>query len=653
MTNSSNRHSSSGLKATFISWPLWRQITTAIGIVVILVWFVSGVLIRLYERQYLLENLKAQNQETSSLISSIAIDAVITEDSSLLGTILSQTLAKDSNIAFLTIRNEDGKQLAHLAQPVKSKSLPPMEFTNQIEYEQEIFGSLIIAWNIEKNYTDIEKHITNVRIFLTVFILILTTLILFLVHWLAVLPIKKINQQLINIAGGDYRTPLEFSASSEFIRLAKSINQLSDLIVRIDLEIQNRRLAEEMQKEIAQKLEALIQASPLAIITIDTNLNIQSWNQSAYNMFGWQSNEVLGGKINIFPGNKINWFKDVFTQELEGKSFSDLESIAQKKDGTLIDIRFSSASIFNAEDKVVGTVTIIADITDRVRAEEKIQIAYKAGMAENAISVLHNIGNAITPTIVNTKELLEKKEHQQFEKYLTNLYQVFIDKHQSSQLDQYLDQDIKGKKMLPFFNQLIEQVRQTQKDEIQQICAINEQLAHITGIIILQQKYANIQSTTERFEIAPLVNDVLKMLQSEFAKRNIQIRKQYGQNLDGMICDKNKLVQILINLLKNAIEAIDEQLLTSKSMISNHEIVIMISKKNDLILFTIKDTGAGAEQEVLDHVFEFGKSTKNKGSGFGLHDCAIFIRSHKGQIQLTSGGKGKGATITFHLPCNI
>lgn len=652
MTVSSIDQQKRGFFFILKTWPLWRQIMLAIGVAAVIVWLTSGVLIRQMERKYLLDNLRQQNQKASLLISSLSIDAVITEDSSLLETILTQSISQDPQIVLLEIKNEENTILAQLKKSEKPTRIPPMVFTDKIVYEDETFGNLTIAWNVDGIHDDIETHVTKIRIFLTIFILILSSTIILFIRHLVILPMIKINKQLIKIADGDYESTLTITASSELMRLSDSVNQLQKLLVQIELEIQNRYLAEVLQKEISQKLEALIQASPLAIITLDTDFNVQNWNQSAFNTFDWRSNEVLGAPLKIFSDQKKEWFKKLFNQALKGESSSNIESIAQKKDGSSIDIRFSSASVLNADQQVIGVIAIISDITNRVRAEEKIQNAYKAGMAENAISTLHNIGNAITPTVVNIRALSDKKQKQVYAKYLTNLFEVFEQKLGNHQLDEFLKTDDKGQKMLPFFKQIIEQLSLNQAEEFELLITISEQLSHITDIIVLQQKYANVQSATEHFEVIPIMNDVLKMMQPEFKKREILIIRNFDENNPLLHCDKNKLVQILINLFKNAIEAIDERLTTPLLKDFQPTITALITKKNQHIFFSISDNGIGANKAVLDHVFEFGRSTKSNGSGFGLHDCANFIRANHGEIQLLSAGNGKGVDVKFNLPQN-
>ncbi len=444
--------------------------------------------------------------------------------------------------------------------------------------------------------------------------------------------------------------PAEIESMVAYLTHTYDLKQrLKQQIETKNREITNRKLAEELEREIRQKLQALIQASPIAIITIDISGNVYEWNQSAEQIFGWNPDEVIGKPLLIFPAEKQDWFHRILQDELEGKQFTDEATIGQKKSGEIIDISFSSAPIRNARNEISGMMAVIADITDRVRAEEKLQKAYQSGMAENAISVLHNIGNAITPAVVNIDKLSAKETGSIFISYFTNLYEVFSEHLQKRDLESFLLEDIKGKQMLPFFQQLIGQLSEQQNKEQTQLFNIKYQIQHITETISLQQKYANIHAKEEKFKLQSLIKDVLTMMQPVFEKRKVELTLNITEDLPPIHSDRNKLVQVLINLLKNAVESIDDQLAIDPSMSPRISIDISLTGA-DYFSFDIEDNGTGVSKEMIDHVFEFGTTTKKSGSGFGLHDCANFIRASQGRIQLSSEGVGKGAVISFTLP---
>ena len=288
--------------------------------------------------------------------------------------------------------------------------------------------------------------------------------------------------------------------------------------------------------------------------------------------------------------------------------------------------------------------------TMRLLDEEKkkqVQQAYNAGIVEHAISVLHNIGNAITPLAVRLQKLHQNKVESQFSSYLQQLCSL-LEQHQSDLEDFFCSS--RGQQFLPFLKQLTQTSDQQKEDELKSMDVMAHQLDHITEIIALQQKYATQQSNTEEIQISQVIDDAMEMMKPAFDKRNIIVLEEVQPELPRIQNDPNKLVQIFMNLFKNSIESIDQCLRAPKEGYQGTVRVGVGTVGVDQLHIYVKDNGQGAEPESLKRAFEFGYSTKKRGSGFGLHDCANFIRFHKGTVELTSEGIGKGATITFTLP---
>jgi len=142
--------------------------------------------------------------------------------------------------------------------------------------------------------------------------------------------------------------------------------------VHIITDITAHKQAEEARRATNEKLEAIIQASPAAIISLDHQGLVTHWSPEAEKMFGWQAEEVLGRLNPIVPENKLAEFHGLREQVLKGNSFSDVELIRRKKDGTPIPISLSTAPLRNAEGNITGIMSVSLDITDRQRAEEEI-----------------------------------------------------------------------------------------------------------------------------------------------------------------------------------------------------------------------------------------------------------------------------------------
>jgi len=138
-------------------------------------------------------------------------------------------------------------------------------------------------------------------------------------------------------------------------------------------DISDRKRTQEALGETNQTLQALIQASPLAIISLDRDSNLKTWSPAAQSLFGWTEQEVLGRPLPFIPEDKQEEFRQFHQLNLEGKSLTGLELRRQKKDGSPIDIVIWAAPLHDAKGNISSTMAIIADITERKQAQEELR----------------------------------------------------------------------------------------------------------------------------------------------------------------------------------------------------------------------------------------------------------------------------------------
>ena len=161
------------------------------------------------------------------------------------------------------------------------------------------------------------------------------------------------------------------------------------------LDITERKHAEDALRQTTQTLQTLIQASPLAIITLDPDFKISLWNPGAERMFGWKESEVLGGISRVIPENQRIEEEVRLKQEMGGKAQSALELKRVRKDGSILDVHLWTASLVDANGEIIGNMGILADITARKRAEEKLRRqAELLDLAHDAI-IVRDLDNRI------------------------------------------------------------------------------------------------------------------------------------------------------------------------------------------------------------------------------------------------------------------
>ncbi|HWQ19831.1 MAG TPA: PAS domain S-box protein [Methanotrichaceae archaeon] len=154
-------------------------------------------------------------------------------------------------------------------------------------------------------------------------------------------------------------------------------------------EITERKLAEEALIEARDKLQALINASPQAILSLDREGYITSWNSTAEFIFGWARREVLGQKLPIVPADRAPEFMSLRDRVLRGEIFRDIELQWLRKDGSFIDVSLSVAPLRSSLNEIIGIMAVIEDTTEQKRMKD--QILFQA-------SLLDQVRNAIIAT---------------------------------------------------------------------------------------------------------------------------------------------------------------------------------------------------------------------------------------------------------------
>lgn len=287
----------------------------------------------------------------------------------------------------------------------------------------------------------------------------------------------------------------------------------------------------------------------------------------------------------------------------------------------------------------------VEERTRELREAQGIMVrqAHDAGMAEMAVGVLHNIGNAITPAQVGAttlcNHLAASPMRSKLEEAIVPLRDFLEGKRQLTEAEKEHCLDIV--RYLP--SGVAEEFDRTVKE----LRSIIGKHRHIESIIRLQMRYARLMDNSENLAINSLVKDALKMLSDDIGKRQVTVEISLGE-VPQVRAEEAKLMQVLVNLIKNGYEAMDG------SSGKERKLTISTDTRGEngklLVVFSVTDTGAGFTPEEKKRFFSFGYSTKARGSGFGLHACANYMIANKGFIEAESEGRDKGARFSVLLP---
>jgi C4-dicarboxylate-specific signal transduction histidine kinase len=161
----------------------------------------------------------------------------------------------------------------------------------------------------------------------------------------------------------------------------------------------------------------------------------------------------------------------------------------------------------------------------------------------------------------------------------------------------------------------------------------------------MQQSYAKVAGVSESILIASLIEDCLRMNAATLQRHKIQIEKDFEPEVAVNI-EKQKVLQILINLVRNAQQACDDSGKEEK------RVKLAVKRLTEKVQIVVRDNGVGIPAENLTRIFAHGFTTRRNGHGFGLHSGALAAREMGGALRAESAGPGLGATFTLELPIN-
>lgn len=309
-------------------------------------------------------------------------------------------------------------------------------------------------------------------------------------------------------------------------------------------------------------------------------------------------------------------------------------------------LNVSSRPLPDGEGNHKGAVVVFHDVTDRMKSQEAVAQAFAQGRLEIVDTVLHNIGNAINSVTVGIDTVHDLLADDLLSNRLTALADTL--KEHEDNLSDYIENDPQGQKVLPFLLTLAHDFRTADAALRETVERIRSRTHHIVDIIRTQNTYQGTSRVLKDINLAAALSDAIQIMQDSINKRNIRIEVDCENAPENIRIQESQFHQMLVNLIKNAIEAIDE--LTKLG--DRHEaprIQIRAYIDGDFLCFDVTDNGIGIAPEDLNKIFSAGFTTKEGGSGLGLHSSANFVISSGGKIQPLSEGKGKGTTIRILL----
>jgi signal transduction histidine kinase len=318
--------------------------------------------------------------------------------------------------------------------------------------------------------------------------------------------------------------------------------------------------------------------------------------------------------------------------------------------GTLHTLDISVNPVHGTAGRITGVTMFARDITARKEAEVRLGEVYRtlvdvsrqAGMAEIATGVLHNVGNTLNSVNVSTTLVLDKLRQSRLPGLarLSTLLQK-----RSAGLSSFLTEDPQGKLLPEYISALSEQLHLEHASLTKEMRALSDSIEHIKSVISMQQKHARAAGAMEEVSLPQLIDEALRLHAVSFERLGIHIERDYA-SVSPLVLDRHRLLQILVNLLSNARDALNSSGNPDKRLI----IGVRPAPEGESVLLQVTDNGIGIAPENAKRMFTQGFTTKKEGHGFGLHISALSAMEMKGRLSCSSPGPGQGATFTLELP---
>ncbi|MEW6376926.1 MAG: ABC transporter substrate-binding protein [Thermodesulfobacteriota bacterium] len=375
----------------------------------------------------------------------------------------------------------------------------------------------------------------------------------------------------------------------------EQVMQLLKVIgLQIGIAIENAKLLEMLRQSLKQS-EYILRSSPNGIITLDVDGRILSFNEAAERILGFSLEEV-----------RQKTYRDAFTNQPEiiaaiEKQELNQEFIFYKKDGERIYINLSHSPIRDEMGREQGSILNFQDITERKKIDEQIhRIARLLSLGQLAAGIAHEVRNP-----------------------LSGISYVLDDLHD------YLKEDEERR-------ELIERATK----EVDRLDRSVSSLLDFSQVNRVDLSYHNVNAILE---------DAFLWIKNRCQDQEVEVLKEYGEDLPEIMLDPEKLKQAFLNLMINALDAMERG-----GILKIHTRGYSGSQRNPMeqskfVEVIIEDSGSGIPIQDQNRIFDPFFTTKAEGSGLGLSITHSIILEHRGKISLESE-EGRGSRFTIHLP---
>jgi PAS domain S-box-containing protein len=354
-------------------------------------------------------------------------------------------------------------------------------------------------------------------------------------------------------------------------------------------------------------VSAIVDSSEDAIVSKDLRAIVTSWNKAAERMFGYTREEMIGQPITrLIPPDRLEEETLILKRIHDGERVEHFETVRRRKDGTLVDVSLTISPIRNSEGRIVGASKIARDISAQKRDSARLVAAHDAlkradRLKSDFLATLSHELRTPLNAILGWVQLLKES-------------------HNAEDVAQGINVIERNVRLQ---SQLIEELLDMSRIE--------------AGKVSLD---------VQRLDLSKVVTAAMEAVRPTAVSKSIRLTSTFA-SVDGIVMgDKNRLQQIIWNLLVNAIKFTPKE----------GHVHVVLQRVNSHVEVAVTDSGAGIAPEFLGQVFErfrqadASTTRAHGGLGLGLSIAKNLTELHGGTLAVASAGLGKGATFTVHLP---
>ena len=375
------------------------------------------------------------------------------------------------------------------------------------------------------------------------------------------------------------------------VREARALCRAVDEAQGDALRRSDRRAPDERMHRALQSFDALIEASPLPILSLDRRGLVRVWNRAAEDLFGWSREEVLGRPPPLMAEEASGEVQQILADARAGGVIRGREVRRLHKDGTPIDLSLSVAPLRDARGEVLGSVAILADISDRKRREAAAEETVR--FRDHFVGIVgHDLRNPLTAIITSAQLLLRYGS---------------LDARQARVVGRI---STSADRMARMIDDLLDFAR-----------------TRLGGGFPIHPRRIDLQEVTER-----TVEELL------FAHPDRSVKVEAEGDLWGS-WDPDRVEQVVSNLVGNALQH------------SDGEVRVSLRGEREVVALSTHNGGPPIPRDVLPRVFEPGRrgDARSGGLGLGLFIVQQIVLAHGGSIEVRSAPE-EGTTFTAVLP---